>query len=658
MDKAIEIKRRAQRCIQNGDLDGALSEYEKLVAADDADPYNFVLLADLLYKKGDQGAASNRYLSAAGAYEKSGLYKNAIAVGKKMQRLGLAPVLVLERLGHLHALDGLTTEASLYYLQYSEHMTRENKLGDAAKSLRKAFEHSPEQIKALEKLSEVLVLDGQNAEAARVLAEAAQHYESAGMSGDAIRCRKRAEHVQPGAVAAFERTPRGADLHDAGARDDGATRPVDDPDRRGPPPIPRALSGQDAPPARGHDRIEGLESTGPPRLPGAAELLRREGEPKQPAAAPSSNGHPDDAMPDGPGLRFEPAGGEARPPAAAPPAAAPGSPGGNVEQLLARAQEQFRAGHREDASATLVEAAQTYEQMGRHDSAATIYRSLAKSANGATEVLEMWLANCERRGDHAEAAQVACELGDRALNEGDEVGARHWFERAVAFDDRNELAARRLQRMNESAFPPAMEIVPAPPPPTPAPAAPPRPAAPSKAAAPPKPAKHAAPADPNLEGGRVEVAVGRSEAVTFDLGALLSEFQRGVEAQLSGDAQSHYDLGMTYREMGLLEQAVESFQVAARDPSYVYRSAEMIGRCHLDQGRFEDAGDSFAMALGSPDLGTEAIADLRFQLGLAHEAAGRTQEALAEFERVYAMQSSFPDVALKIRVLRKALESV
>jgi tetratricopeptide (TPR) repeat protein len=645
LDKAIEIKRRAQRCIQNGDLDGALSEYEKLVAADDADPYNFVLLADLLYKKGDQGAASNRYLSAAGAYEKSGLYKNAIAVGKKMQRLGLAPILVLERLGHLHALDGLSTEASLYYLQYSEHMARENKLAEAAKALRKAFEHSPEQIKALEKLSEVLVLDGQNAEAARVLAEAAQHYESAGMSGDAVRCRKRAEHVQPGAVAAFEKAPRGADLHDPGARDDVATRPVDEPDRRGPPPIPRALSGQDAPPARGHDRLEGLESTGPPRLPGAAELLRREAEPKQPAAAPSSNGHPDETTPGSPGLRFEPAGGE--------PAAAPASPTSNVEQLLARAQEQFRAGHRDEASATLLEAARTYEEMGRLDSAATIYRSLAKSATGATEVLEMWLANCERRGDRAEAAQVACELGDRMLNEADEVAARHWFERAVALDGRNELAARRLQRMNEAEFPPMMEAAPAPPP-APAPAAQPRPATP------PKPAKPAAPvpSDPGMEGGRVEVAVGRSEAVTFDLGALLSEFQRGVEAQLSGDAQSHYDLGMTYREMGLLEQAVESFQVAARDPSYVYRSAEMIGRCHLDQGRFEEAGDSFAMALGSPDLGTDAIADLRFQLGLAHEAAGRTQEALAEFERVYAIQSSFPDVALKIRVLRKALESV
>ena len=64
MEKAIEIKRRAQRCIQNGDLDGALAEYEKLVQAEDSDPYNFVLLADLLFKRGDNDNAVQRYLAA------------------------------------------------------------------------------------------------------------------------------------------------------------------------------------------------------------------------------------------------------------------------------------------------------------------------------------------------------------------------------------------------------------------------------------------------------------------------------------------------------------------------------------------------------------------------------------------------------------------
>src|SRR4030067_283999 len=78
LEKAIEIKRRAQRCVQNGDLDGALNEYEKLVASDDSDPYNYVLIADLLDKKGEQRGAAPRYLSAGGGYRKAGLHKNGI----------------------------------------------------------------------------------------------------------------------------------------------------------------------------------------------------------------------------------------------------------------------------------------------------------------------------------------------------------------------------------------------------------------------------------------------------------------------------------------------------------------------------------------------------------------------------------------------------
>jgi tetratricopeptide (TPR) repeat protein len=159
------------------------------------------------------------------------------------------------------------------------------------------------------------------------------------------------------------------------------------------------------------------------------------------------------------------------------------------------------------------------------------------------------------------------------------------------------------------------------------------------------------------ENGRVEMALGRAEAVTFDLGSLLAEFQRGIEAQLSGDAQSHYDLAMTYREMGLHDQALESFRLAARDPAFTYRAAEMIGRCLLEQGRFGDAARELDEALRSPHVPHEAALGLRYQLGLAHEAAGDPRAALAEFERVFAAQANYSDVALKLRLLRQSLES-
>ena len=60
-------------------------------------------------------------------------------------------------------------------------------------------------------------------------------------------------------------------------------------------------------------------------------------------------------------------------------------------------------------------------------------------------------------------------------------------------------------------------------------------------------------------------------------------------------------------------------------------------------------GGGVRQGKGKPDGGA--------RVGIALEAAGRPQEALAEFERVFEIQANYPDVALKIRDLRKYLEA-
>jgi tetratricopeptide (TPR) repeat protein len=109
--------------------------------------------------------------------------------------------------------------------------------------------------------------------------------------------------------------------------------------------------------------------------------------------------------------------------------------------------------------------------------------------------------------------------------------------------------------------------------------------------------------------------------------------------------------------MGLVEQAVESLRSAAEEPSLRARAFELIGRCCMDQGRFEDAAVEFRAALDQQGLAPDAVISVHFELGIALEAAGRLDEALSEFEMIYGVQPSFPDVAMKIRVLRKTLET-
>jgi tetratricopeptide (TPR) repeat protein len=593
LEKAIDIKRRAQRCLQSGDLDGALGEYEKLTRAEEPEPIHFVLMADLLYKKGDAPEAARRYLQAVEAYTGAGLYKNAIAVCKKMSRLALAPAVVLQRLAELHLLDGLHTESALYYQEFAEHQAHQERFREAADSLRQAFETSPENPRLLEKAAGWLVQAKDPLGAAALWMEASRQHTRRGQVDDAARAKARARELDPAAESA----PAPAPLS---ASQPGRAQP-DTPVRAAEPVAAPAV-----------EPLEGIEQHRPFAAPAA------------PAAAPAEPAA--DLTPPAPaGLRFEP---PAAAPAVPPAPAAAGTPDlSEVECLLRLAAERYRKGERDSAGDALVQAARAYEALDRLESAAAIYRSLGRSAHATPEVLALWLRNCEQRADPNEAAEVACSLGDHAITDGDMDGAREWFARAMQHVPEHELATRRLQRMG------------------------PRPAAAGPAA--PRVAAASTEAD-----GRVEVAVGRAQAVTLDLGALIAEFQRGIESQLSGDAQSHYDLGMTYREMGLFEQAVECFRSTTRDPAFAVRSAEMIGRCLLDLGRFDEAAGEFTRALENVNDGAEASVCLRFQLGLAHEVAGRAPEALAEFERVYAVQPNYPDVAQKIRVLRRALESV
>src|SRR5947207_15765353 len=83
VDRSVAVKRKAQQLLQKGDVNGAIAEYEKLFEGGDKDPYDFIVVADLLAKRGSMQEAVRRYRQAIEEYAKTELYKNAIPVCKK-----------------------------------------------------------------------------------------------------------------------------------------------------------------------------------------------------------------------------------------------------------------------------------------------------------------------------------------------------------------------------------------------------------------------------------------------------------------------------------------------------------------------------------------------------------------------------------------------
>ena len=577
MEKTLEIKRKAQRFVQNGDLDKAVEEYQKLLAADDSDPYTHVTLGDLYYKKGLGEEAGRRYQEAAEAYRKAGLVKNAIAVCKKMLRLNLRTMDTLKSLAELHAQDGLALDSALYFSQYADIVLAHDRRTDAAEALEKASRLLPDEPKYTERLADLWNLEGENLKASRALIRAAKAYEVKGLMDEAEGCRNRAEGLYPGAATLPEESPADATKSaPEPGQQNGTARPM------GGAPSTGAVAPERSrytPPGGG--RPEGLESTrlGTPAFAGATATAAPQSSPAEPPATEST----------------------------VPP---------EVAAHLDYARTLLGTGEREQAAEALLRAASAWESVGGLDQAAAIYNELSRSPQASERLYRLWLANCERRQQWVESAAVCCELGDLALAAQEPANAHEWFVQARGYDPNNEMAARRLERLSDWG---KRKIEPQ-----------------------------------ELSADRVTVQQRTPDDLDVDLSDLLSAFQAGVREQVQADdAASHYDLGMTYRQMGLLDEAVAEFRLAARDPQFSIKCTDMLGRCLLERGDFGAAIAEFERGLALPGITPESTLAFRYSLGLVLEASGRPMEALEQFEAVFATQPNYPDVAAKIRELRR-----
>jgi tetratricopeptide (TPR) repeat protein len=132
--------------------------------------------------------------------------------------------------------------------------------------------------------------------------------------------------------------------------------------------------------------------------------------------------------------------------------------------------------------------------------------------------------------------------------------------------------------------------------------------------------------------------------------------EMGEEAE---DLETHYNLGIAYREMGLLEEAIGEFQKVAkaiqggRPFRYSMQCYTLLGLAFMDKSQPKIAAIWYEQALKSPGLDPESILAVRYDLGVAQQLAGDAKAALDSFSQVYAMNIDYRDVAERIASLQK-----
>ncbi len=156
--------------------------------------------------------------------------------------------------------------------------------------------------------------------------------------------------------------------------------------------------------------------------------------------------------------------------------------------------------------------------------------------------------------------------------------------------------------------------------------------------------------------------VQKPQVIDAGLAEIFEEYRVSAEgesdAHSNGDYETHYNLGLAYKEMDLFEEALEEFQIAAGlvDPSdgtpRYLQCCNLLGHCFMQKSVPELAVKWFNKGFNSPGASEDERQALRYELAAAYEQVGDLDRATNLFTEVYGIDVSYRGVKDRLRELK------
>ncbi len=144
------------------------------------------------------------------------------------------------------------------------------------------------------------------------------------------------------------------------------------------------------------------------------------------------------------------------------------------------------------------------------------------------------------------------------------------------------------------------------------------------------------------------------------LSDILSELREETAeaAEPEEDPETHYNLGIAFKEMGLLDEAIGELQKVCHAVdrgaafSQPIQALTWLAQCLVDKGAPEAAVRWYQKALQLPGLDDSSRCAIYYDLATAYESSGDKKSALTNFMEVYGSNIDFRDVASRIKALK------
>jgi tetratricopeptide (TPR) repeat protein len=710
--RGFEQRENWKRAIE--EYEAAL-EADKLERGKEVDLALYNRVGDLYRRVGNVNMAVYYYELAADGHLAAGFYNNAIALCNKILRNQPNRHSAYLKLGKIGAAKGFLSDARRHFLEYAERMQRAGRLDAAFAALIEFADLSPDpEVRLM--IADQLIEHDQTQNAVEQLRLAWRDLNQEGRDADAQDVRAHILELAPesdpevhppeedsgssstdavGVIDLPEILPWGDEPEPEPPREPAPVledepileaEPIltDEPVLGGEPVEEMTPQGYGMPDELGPDVADidleptGLDVGGVDIDADSLEELERElfgPEPEEPpleimptAVGDEEPAEPEfgDESPEVPSLGLEEppatdwvepapvASGPVEPPdpVASPIEETVSSPEDRIAELEARLQVEgsqpdllfdlaealLETGQRGKATVCLSQSLEGYEQQGRFADAGRVLDELLRLDVNDIRAYQKRVELALSAGDGPGLIEAYLALAD-CLDRSDATNkARAVYARVLELDPQNGRAAAALEMFTEEEAAPAA------------------PASPSQAAGDFVDLRSliAEEEETTRRSTRFKIAAAdpQSEA-DVNFAEMLGQFKSKVaEAIEEEDAASHYDLGCAFRDMGLLDEAIAEFQIAARGLEFRLRAIEMLGACFIEKGEHRIALKVLNRALQVPGHKDEELVGIFYAMGRSYEDLGDGGHALEWYERVLGCDMNFMDVGRRVSALR------
>jgi tetratricopeptide (TPR) repeat protein len=144
-----------------------------------------------------------------------------------------------------------------------------------------------------------------------------------------------------------------------------------------------------------------------------------------------------------------------------------------------------------------------------------------------------------------------------------------------------------------------------------------------------------------------------------DVLSIFNEFKKGLETELEEkDHETHYNLGLAYKELGFIDDAIKEFQISRNDPKTFVPSSSMLSICYKQKGLHPLAIEVLGSTLEKMENRDESYWALKYDLAEAYEKNGNLKEAFHAYTEVYGWNAKFRAVSEKIKQVKAKIQKI